>query len=393
MEDRSFDSHAGLLQRARSGFRPTGRAHGAPWPQETGSLLIITLWLVTILSAFAVAIARYLSVEVRVTKYRLMRAQAQTMAHSGVYVAMRRLAFDGTHGDEAYDWLGDPDWAFVQGDGLDPADQWELRAAGTVVDPMTAGLLRGSRARVQIIDEERKVNLNAVLRDQSVVAALGRLLGGSSDGLVARIVDYVDADAVPYVVPTSGAAGLEIDRSTDPPYVAKNAPVAVHEELLAIPGMEQLPPKSFAEFREMTSAQYGVAATLNINTASPGVLRAIGLSDATVTAIEQFRTGPDGSAAHEQDGKFERPGVGIVETLQRNGWSVADPQQQIAEQTLLTAMGVSSQTFTVVSTGEVPLSPGRADSPVVSARVEAVVRRTGCGEGRPEPCITAWREW
>ena len=44
----------------------------------------MTLWLVTILSVLAVAIARYLSLEVRLTKYRLAREQAQALARSGI---------------------------------------------------------------------------------------------------------------------------------------------------------------------------------------------------------------------------------------------------------------------------------------------------------------------
>src|SRR3989338_8401078 len=214
--------------------------------RESGSLLIITLWLVTILAAFAVAIARYLSVEVRVTAYRLARAQAATMARSGVFVAMRRLAYDGTHGDEAYDWLGDEEWAIVQGDGPDPAPTWGLRSATASVES-TGQLVRGARAWVTITDEERRVNINAAPGNAPVTGALVTLFGGASDELVAKIVDYVDAEppAVASTMP-SGATGLEIDRSTDPPYVAKNAAVAVFEELRSIPGMEQVPPETMA---------------------------------------------------------------------------------------------------------------------------------------------------
>ncbi|MBI4341698.1 MAG: general secretion pathway protein GspK [Candidatus Omnitrophica bacterium] len=360
---------------------------------QAGSLLIITLWLVTILSAFAVAVARYLSVELRTTKYRLVRSQAQAIARSGVYAAMQRLAADGTHGDEAYDWLGDSDWAFVQGDGPDPSPTWELRAAGTEIES-TGRLVRGARAWVHVADEEGKVFLNGVAANAAAASTLAALLDGADD-LAARIVDYVDKDATP-----NAGGGLEIDESTDPPYVAKNAPVAVTEELLAIPGMERLAPKRFASFRELTSPYYGTAGAMkvNVNTASADVLEAIGLSGATIAAIEQFRDGPDGADAHEQDGRFEQEGAGIITTLVAplpagGGWSVADPQQRAAEEALLTAMGVTSQTFTVVSAGEVPLSPGRAGGSLVSARVEAVVRRKGCDKGMPEPCIIAWREW
>ena len=76
-----------------------------------GSLLVITLWMVATLSVLAVATARYLSTEVRLTKLRLAREQAKTLARSGVYLAMERLKQDADgESDGKYDWLGD-DWA------------------------------------------------------------------------------------------------------------------------------------------------------------------------------------------------------------------------------------------------------------------------------------------
>ena len=73
--------------------------------RRVGSLLIITLWLVTILSVLAIAVARYLSVEVRLTKHRLASEEAKALARSGVYLAMQRLTQDGQPkpGGKVYD--------------------------------------------------------------------------------------------------------------------------------------------------------------------------------------------------------------------------------------------------------------------------------------------------
>ena len=83
--------------------------------KRSGSLLIMTLWLVTILSLLAIAIARYPSLEIRLTKYRAARDQAAILARDGVNLAMQWLAEDaqegespeGGSGKKQYDWLGD----------------------------------------------------------------------------------------------------------------------------------------------------------------------------------------------------------------------------------------------------------------------------------------------
>ena len=104
-----------------------------------GSLLVITLWLVTLLSVFAIAVARHLSLELRLTKYQLARERAKALARSGVSLAMQQLAADAADAEEPYDWLGD-DWALPQ-EAVQTAD----------------GVIQ-VRA---IADEERKLDLNA----------------------------------------------------------------------------------------------------------------------------------------------------------------------------------------------------------------------------------------
>ncbi len=172
-----------------------------------GSLLIITLWMVTILSTFAIAIARYLSVELRITRYRAARAQAEAMARSGVYVAMAKLKADST----TYDWISDPDWALVQGDAVNPAKRWELWSKDAIVDTLK-GLTGGSRFLVQITDEQSKVPINKLSQlplDPVVLAAVKYYFG--SDLLAAKVVDYVDSDVLPCSVSVCGADGVDRD--------------------------------------------------------------------------------------------------------------------------------------------------------------------------------------
>ena len=78
-------------------------------------MLVITLWLVAMVSLIAIAVARSLSLEVRVAKYRAAREQARALARGGVSIALKRLADDAGSPEadgKAYDWLGD-DWAWI----------------------------------------------------------------------------------------------------------------------------------------------------------------------------------------------------------------------------------------------------------------------------------------
>ena len=295
-----------------------------------GSLLIITLWLVTILSLLAVAMARSLSLEVRVAKYRAARSQAAALARDGVYLASRRLAEDAEAGraqGASYDWPGEA-WAqeiavFGDGDGTAP------------------------RLVVAVADEQRKLSLNGATGEQLI-----RLTGSAA---IAQPV--LDAR------------------------LAKRGPFAALEELSDVPEMT---PDAYAALRQATSPYLAPTEPINLNTAAPEVLRAAGLGESTVALVMHFRDGPDGPSAHEQDGVFTGAGVSVLQAL-TNGEGV--DLSGTPDGTLLSSplFGVASDVFTVVS-------EGRVERPAVRVRVEAVVRRSGCAGDTPSPCIIAWRE-
>ena len=321
-----------------------------------GSLLIVSLWLVAILSALAVATARFLSLEIRVTRYHEARAQAFALARSGMFLAMQRLAEDQQEADGGTaDWLGD-DWAYFPGQE-DPT-RWIVPFQ---VASGQGGSL-GGRIEIQITDEPRKLRLNAA--DQRDPAELRRLTG--SDVVAQAIIDALDAPA----------SDVEDDPRASPPYVAKNGPFAALEELNDLPGMTTA---VYDILQAHASPYVGANEPININTVQPEVLRAMGLTEAAVQEVLAFRNGPDGPDLHEQDGMF--PAGRIAETID------ARMELNDTDFSLLSspAFGVSSQVFTVVSIGIIQRPPTRAT-------ITAVVRRAGCPEDVPTPCIVAWRQ-
>jgi len=337
-----------------------------------GSLLVVTLWMITILSILAVAIGRYLSIEVRLTKYRLAREQAQALAHSGVYLAQQRLADDIDQDapiHDTYDWLGD-DWAVVSGnDSTDPSP-W-------IVQVSAASSLPG-RAAIRITDEERKMNLNTMKFDAQdpptdpFFTGLISLVGSAE--LATRIVDYIDADETRADDPSGQAP--ENDSSTQPPYVAKNASLVAYEELWDIPGMTE---EAFTALREHTSIHYPKeTAKLNLNTVEPTVLVTLGFPSDKIEALKRCRE--EGDVFDDTQNLVPKAGqcMAGLETREEN--------------ILRNNFGIESHAFTVVSEGIVSLSRGRTPPTEVHVRVDAVIQRKECPEGLPSPCILAWRE-
>ncbi|MBI2093737.1 MAG: general secretion pathway protein GspK, partial [Candidatus Omnitrophica bacterium] len=317
---------------------------------KRGSLLVTTLWLITILSTLAIAVANYLSVEVRLTRYRLARAQAKVLARSGVYLAMQRLNQDAQKPEETggnYDWLGD-EWAIFESN--DPeADRsiWKVTASSGHIE-------------VQISDVERQLALS------TDVDTFARLVG--SVPLAQAIVDYLDQE-------DDGELPIE----AEPYYYQKNAPVVTIEELQDIPGMTI---ESYQTLKAFATPYRSETEPLNLNTVAPEVLRALGVSESSIQIIEQFREGPDGSDGHEQDGIFTDSGLAITQTLQDNqGVNLVGTED--GNLLISSRFGVASQIFVVVAEGVM-------ENPPVRARVEAVVKRAHCPEQLPTPCIVAW---
>ena len=348
--------------------------------RRNGSLLIITLWLVSILAVLVVAIARYLSLDLRLTKYRLALNQAQTLARSGIYLGMQRLALDAQTPEadgEAYDWLGDG-WAyFPRPNGVsDEAGSPEDPGADSTVwvMPFPAGQVESTSftgtLTIRIADEERKLHVNTATTNH-----LTRLTG--NEAISQAIVDaHDDPDTA------------EDRPGGEPPYFAKNGPLVAPEELSDIPEMT---PQIYETLRTHTSPYTTTGEPVNLNTATPEVIGALGLTATTIQMITQFREGPDGSDAHEQDGIFREPGLAILQTLQDHQGvdlrGTPDGNLLIGNE-----FGVSSEVFTVSSEVFTVVAEGRTGRPMVRVRMEAVVRRKACGAGVPQPCLIAWRE-
>ena len=306
---------------------------------RTGSLLIITLWLVTILSVLAIAVARYLSVEVRLTKHRLASEEALALARSGVYLAMQRLTQDGQPKPDGkvYDSLGDA-WA---------ADQEISQDGGQVT--------------MHITDEERRLDLNTI--SEPVLTRLLDHVAGSPD-LARPILDDLDPDDEG---PVMG----------EPPYYPKNAPMAALEELVEIPRVRAV----FMALRPFLTIAPGSAAppTVNINTAGREVLVALGADPAVVDALMAARPGADQAWGTDDDCKATDVNQAAIELA---ACALGGDTARLVQ-----LLSLPTATFVVSSSRFRVEVDALTDARAARHHIEAVIQRTPDG-----PKILAWRQ-
>ena len=86
-------------------------------------------------------------------------------------------------------------------------------------------------------------------------------------------------------------------------------PFHIKEEVLSVEGVSR---ETFDKFKDFITVHS--SGRVNINTAPAEVLEALGMDESLVSAVCEFRKGPDGEEATEDDGIFQTRD-GITETL------------------------------------------------------------------------------
>jgi hypothetical protein len=308
------------------------------------------LWIITILGVLSVAVARYLSTEVRLTRYRLARHEARELARSGVYLAIQRLEQDRAEG---VDWLED-DWAFA------PVAPWVVSLAED------ESAQEANRVEISIADEERRLDLNGPL---ATPALLAQLTGASEIGQ--PIIDYRDPPEP------------EVEDQPEVPYFAKNDPIRALAELLDIPAVRTLTeenPKALTTLFEQATVY--TEGRINANTASEAMLLAVragAVPPGLIRAfVEKRGAGPDGELGGGDDCLLA---AGANNTQDLADCLETDPA---TVGTLVSGLDYRSAVFRIVAKGIVK-------RPFVQYQVEAIVRRSD-NPATPSTTILAWRE-
>lgn len=301
------------------------------------SILIVSLWSICLLSAFAVIINYTVRQKISFVFRLEERRKVSLLADAGAKKAIMQVEKEG---DKAYNCLKDA-WSnnpeefkdSVLGDG-------KMNIGYETPAVSFRHIIQPASYRSGLIDEERKINVNK--EGLGVLKRLFQLVLGLEDlesqELAASVIDWRDADSA-LTIPL-GSAEDSYYRGLPLPYEAKDADFEVIEELLLVKGINA---DMLGKLRDYITC-FGEG-KININTASWQVLSALGLNDVQVEQVLTFRAGGDGLEGTEDDGVFTSVSEIVPKLTAAFKLSAAQATQLegIAER----SFSVSSSNFTV----------------------------------------------
>lgn len=201
-------------------------------PQHSGSVLLLVLVVVAMLTLGTATYLEVMQTEHRAVRHRGCGAQAKQLAASGVeyvkpYLAMtppELIAEGGMTNNPALFQ------AVLVDDQVDEADRGRV----TIIAPAQAnGYYSGIRYGLE--NESGKLNLNTLLAEGAEDKAAARLMAlpGMTVETAEAILDWIDEDE------QSRTNGAEADyyAGLEPSYLPRNAPIADVDELLLVRGV------------------------------------------------------------------------------------------------------------------------------------------------------------
>ncbi|MCA9400310.1 MAG: general secretion pathway protein GspK [Candidatus Omnitrophica bacterium] len=290
---------------------------------RSGLVIIVVLWIVVILSVLATSIGRQNRLEISLTKHALDKVRSKYYAASGVHYALELIRQDSdSEGSKAFDtqrFCGLP--SELNGT---LEEIFRRKTIGEGYFEITFKDFNNQETRWGLLDEERKININAIRsRDVDMIAALLSIFNVDQDlanEIGFAMTDWADENNVPSH-PDFGAEE-EFYASQETAYYPKNKPFDAIEELRYLRGMTE---EIFTEIKPyLTIYPKQGALKINIDTADETVLKALAYSftgqrtntdrsdgDSLVEKIIQYRVGEDGVPQTDDDRPVEPQELGL----------------------------------------------------------------------------------
>jgi len=256
---------------------------------EKGSILIGVLWSLFFMASLALAINSLISPQLILAARLRDRVMLHHIAEAGLKRAIIEIRADET---EDYDVFSDP-WSINE----DAFKEIQL-ADGRYFSVKSAVAGDEGEMHYGLIDEERKININAATVEvlNEFFKIVGETSSQEAEDIADSIIDWRDEDDEP------GDNGAESPyyESLSPRYTCKNAPFDVLVELLLIKEMTQ---EIFEKVEDYLTV-YGNG-KVNLNTADVLVLQSLGMRESLAKKVITFREGDDGRIGTEDDNAFE----------------------------------------------------------------------------------------
>jgi general secretion pathway protein K len=253
-----------------------------------GSVLVIALWALILLTVFAVHLAVIARQKIMLARRLDERDKLFYIAEAGVKKAIAELR----KVEEPLEVNSQIDlWQ-------DHMETFKDIAVGEGLFSVTHQTAEnhGGTQRYGLADEGAKININQAGADvlERLMQMTSGLRGEEAMRLSYAIVDWRDKDSF-YQHPQHGAEDKDY-QNEEIPYEAKDADFELIDELLLVRGMNW---EIFAGFKDFITV-YGDG-KININTASRTVLRSLGLGEKLAEDILAFRKGADMIEGTEDD--------------------------------------------------------------------------------------------
>lgn len=305
--------------------------------REKGAILIITLWILAILTILSVGVAGRMGLELKLTGFYRDNMKALYLTKAGIVRAVAIVdAKDKTVNSLKDTWSNNPE-------DTDPLfKQTKVGDAGTFTVSYSFG---GERIFYGVQDEERRVNINTAPKEvmQRLMEYLNPDIGDAGE-LAASIEDWRDADA------TRKDGTPEYDYSAEG-YPRRDNYFDVAEEVLLIKGMT---PEIFNKIKDYITVYPKTSAKLNVNTATLPSLVALGLSPGPEDKARQIiaeRAGDDGIEGTTDDKPFDAQLNTFSSFLSRIEATL--PQESV------NLPDIKSSHFRIISYGETSNKKGR----------------------------------
>ncbi len=216
-------------------------------------VIIITLWILIILSLLAVSVANRVSLGLRLSRFATDRLKARALAVSGINRTIIQLDADNNSYDSLKEFWADSRESFKEVRLVDSVDNEVYSIEYTRPDEsLKPSTIFG------VIDEERKLNIN--LADEDLLRMLFEELKVSDAGKISRNIMAWRGDS--NIPPDDESRDYSLQG-----YPCKAAPLVNIEELLLVKGMT---PAIFEDIKDFITV-WGIQqdrVNVNINTAS-----------------------------------------------------------------------------------------------------------------------------
>lgn len=270
---------------------------------HSGTMLIVTLWILAILTVFALALGRQSSLEIKLAKYQRDMLQAEQLARAAIEWVILEKRNDT---NKEIDTLNES-WA--NNEAVFNSFQFG-RGSFSLTYTLDGSVLYGME------DEQSKININQT-NEQVLISLLEAVGAEDAQNTVSSIFVWSGKE--------EDSTGEEEDyyQGLNPSYHCKKEEFKSIPELLLVRGitLQNLYGEDKDEDGHISSEEEGIAKYLsiygdgkvNINTASQRVLAALINDLDLVDNIVVYRKGDDGEIGTEDDKWFSEASFGAPE--------------------------------------------------------------------------------